>query len=314
MQRTAYATRHKASRVRAALKAARAARTRRGARGSLLSVPAAALLAALATGCTSDPGAAGTDVDAKIGESTGTVAPPGKYRTLLEPCGSVGRSTLGELLPGAAELPEDQRQKILRGEPASTFDTDRRAGCSWKAAGAGASHTLSLDFERVVSYDAAVSDNDRAQEVFIRKQVAALPDSAVPSSRSSQPPQGSADDRNDDRNDDRSDDRSDSQGADQSSDQSGDESGGQSEPTEGLESRVLDDLGDAAFLSDVPTPAGGGSTAQRRTVSVAFRTSNVIVTVVYTEQSSSTTAVPDSEELQDKAQSLAQSLAGEFSE
>ncbi|MFI1890013.1 hypothetical protein [Streptomyces jumonjinensis] len=310
MQRTAYATRHKASRVRAALKTARAARTRRGARGSLLSVPAAALLAALATGCTSDPGDAGTDVDAKIGESTGTVAPPGKYRTLLEPCGSVGRSTLGELLPGAAELPEDQRQKILRGEPASTFDTDRRAGCSWKAAGAGASHTLSLDFERVVSYDAAVSDNDRAQEVFIRKQVAALPDSAVPSSRSSQPPQGSADDRNDDR----SDDRSDSQGADQSSDQSGDESGGQSEPTEGLESRVLDDLGDAAFLSDVPTPAGGGSTAQRRTVSVAFRTSNVIVTVVYTEQSGSTTAVPDSEELQDKAQSLAQSLAGEFSE
>lgn len=71
-------------------------------------------------------------------------------------------------------------------------------------------------------------------------------------------------------------------------------------------------LGDAAFLDDLLTRAG--STAQHRTVSVVFRTSNVIVTVRYGEQPALVTKVPDSKELQDKAQALARKLAEVISE
>lgn len=83
-------------------------------------------------------------------------------------------------------------------------------------------------------------------------------------------------------------------------------------PEDALPSRVLDNLGDAAFLHDLPTRAG--STAQHRTVSVVFRTSNVVVTVRYAEQPALVTQVPDSKELQEKAQALARKLAETLSE
>lgn len=83
-------------------------------------------------------------------------------------------------------------------------------------------------------------------------------------------------------------------------------------PDESLQPRVLDDLGDSAFLDDLLTRAG--STAQHRTVKVVFRTSNVIVTVEYAEQPTVSTMVPDSKELQEKAQALARKLVEKFSE
>lgn len=89
----------------------------------------------------------------------------------------------------------------------------------------------------------------------------------------------------------------------------GDSSAG---PEDALPSRVLDNLGDAAFLHDLPTRAG--STSQQRTVSVVFRTSNVVVTVRYAEQPALVTQVPDSKELQEKAQALARKLAETLSE
>jgi hypothetical protein len=49
-------------------------------------------------------------------------------------------------------------------------------------------------------------------------------------------------------------------------------------------------------------------------VSVVFRTSNVIVTVVYAEQPVPAAEVPDSKELQEKAQSVARRLAELFDE
>lgn len=49
-------------------------------------------------------------------------------------------------------------------------------------------------------------------------------------------------------------------------------------------------------------------------MSVVFRTSNVIVTVEYTEQPARMTEVPDSKELQEKAQALARKLAETLSE
>ncbi|MCZ0980021.1 DUF3558 domain-containing protein [Streptomyces diastatochromogenes] len=111
------------------------------------------------------------------------LAPPGRYRTLFEPCGAVPQATLKDLLPGAATLPDAERDKAYRGVAAVTYDTDRRVGCTWKADTPDTSDRLSLDIERVVSYDAAVSDDDRAQEVYARKQLAAgipLPPTASP--------------------------------------------------------------------------------------------------------------------------------------
>jgi hypothetical protein len=270
----------------------------------------AALLAALVAGCTAGTGTGGSAIDSKAGGPKSSVAAPGKYRTLREPCGSIGRSTLRDLLPGAAELPEEQQQRIFRGTAVVTYDTDRRVGCGWKADSADASHSLSVDFERVVSYDAAVSDDDRAQEVFAKKQAAAsLPVPADPRDEKGQ--------------------ESTAAGSSPSQPQSpsttptptptgsatpaGTPSGTPSGTPDGLEPRVLDSLGDAAFIDDVLTGAGAGSTAQRRTVSVVFRTSNVIVTIVYGAQPARTTEVPDSKELQEKAQSLAGRLAEEFS-
>jgi hypothetical protein len=44
-------------------------------------------------------------------------------------------------------------------------------------------------------------------------------------------------------------------------------------------------------------------------VTVAFRTSNVIVTIEYEEQAASIGVVPDSKEMQDRARKLAAQLA-----
>ncbi|MEU6995659.1 DUF3558 domain-containing protein [Streptomyces sp. NPDC046465] len=83
-------------------------------------------------------------------------------------------------------------------------------------------------------------------------------------------------------------------------------------PPPGLEPRTLPDLGDEAFLDDALTTAASAS--RHRTVTVVFRTSNVIVTIEYDEQPGRRTDVPDSKEMQDKAQDLADRLAGEFNE
>ncbi|MFJ8589185.1 DUF3558 domain-containing protein [Streptomyces sp. NPDC093595] len=272
----------------------------------------AALLAAVTagvtglTGCTAGSGGDGTATDSKAGSPAEAAAPPGKYRTLLEPCGSVQRSTLRDLLPGIDYLPEEQRERVYRGTAAVTYDTDRRAGCSWKADGPDASHQLTLDFERVVSYDPAVSDDDRAQQVYTGKESAAglsagptapLPSGSPAGAPAGASPAGAA-----------------AAGTTPQTASPGTpaSTGGTTAAPEGLEPRLLADLGDAAFLDDVLTRAG--STAQRRTVSVVFRTSNVIVTVRYGEQPGRITEVPDSKELQEKAQGLARTLAEKFDE
>jgi hypothetical protein len=69
---------------------------------------------------------------------------------------------------------------------------------------------------------------------------------------------------------------------------------------------VLSDLGDEAYIDDQLSPAG--STAEQRTVTVVFRTSNVVVTLVYEEQPTALGSVPDSKEMQDRARNLASHL------
>ncbi|MFD5114205.1 DUF3558 domain-containing protein [Streptomyces sp. NPDC058391] len=283
----------------------------------------AALLVAVVAGCSAGSDGDSSATDAKPGSPTPSAAPPGKYRTLNEPCGSVPRATLKELLPGAASLPEDQQEKVYGGTASVTYDTDRRVGCSWKADSAAASHQLVIDLERVVSYDPAVSDDDRAQDVYAKKEsVAALPSPDDPrDEKASQPPSGpppvsgteaetETDSGKTTQTGPGSDSGPDSDAAGESTTPS--TSPSDTVPAEGLEPRRLDGLGDAAFLDDVL--ARSGSAAQHRTVSVVFRTSNVIVTVRYTEQAAHPAEIPDSQELQDRARGLARKLVEQLNE
>ncbi|WP_327340619.1 DUF3558 domain-containing protein [Streptomyces sp. NBC_01324] len=289
--------------------------------------PGAVLIAALAVGCSSGTGTGDSATDSKPGAVASSTAPPGKYRTLPEACRSVSPATLKDLLPGPAELPEAQQEKVFDGSPAVTYDTDRRVGCRWKAEAPDGARSLFVDFERVVSYDPSVSDDDRAREVYAKKESAADLPSALPGS--------STDSGTPDASDSPSATASGKPGKDggknggkaagKSSDpdtggKTGSDTGdtadtgdsGDGDATENLQPRVLDSLGDSAFLDDLLTRAG--STAQHRTVSVVFRTSNVIVTIQYTAQPALSTEIPDSKELQEKAQALGRKLVDSFSE
>lgn len=289
--------------------------------------PGAVLIAALAVGCSSGTGTGDSATDSKPGAMASSTAPPGKYRTLPEACRSVSPATLKDLLPGSAELPEAQQEKVFDGSPAVTYDTDRRVGCRWKAEAPDGARSLFVDFERVVSYDPSVSDDDRAGEVYAKKEAAADLPSALPGSSTdsgtpdaSDSPTATAGGKPG-----KDGGKDGGKAAGKSSDpdtggKTGSDTGdtadtgdsGDGGATENLQPRVLDSLGDSAFLDDLLTRAG--STAQHRTVSVVFRTSNVIVTIQYTAQPALSTEIPDSKELQEKAQALGRKLVDSFSE
>ncbi|WP_405860799.1 DUF3558 domain-containing protein [Streptomyces sp. NBC_01515] len=261
----------------------------------------AALLVALLAGCTSGSADSGTTDDANPGEAgTATaVAQPGKYRTLPEPCGAVGHGTLDSLLPGIRQITDpEQREAAYAGDATLTYDTDRKVGCRWKVESTDATDHLLVDFERVVSYDNAVSDDSQAQTIFATKETAAdlpEPTASATASESASPDSTAAD--------------SATPSVTPSSPSSTSGSGSPSptaSPT-GLEPRALSGLGDEAFLDDALS--GSGSTAQQRTVTVVFRTSNVIVTIEYEEQPATVGVVPDSQKMQDRARKLAAQLA-----
>ncbi|MGO4634352.1 DUF3558 domain-containing protein [Streptomyces sp. 2RAF24] len=268
------------------------------------------------SGCSSGAKADVDAVDSKAGAASPAVA-PGRYRTLFEPCGAVPQATLKDLLPGAAALPDAERERAYRGTAAVTFDTDRRVGCAWKADSPEASHRLTLDIERVVSYDPAVSDDDRAQEVFVGKQTAAgvplapvTPKTPTPTATATATGTATAAGHHP------------SQAPGGHVAGSGNPPAGQggatgptgpsATPTTGLEPRSLDGPGDVAFLDDALSTTGPAGV--KRLVSVVFRTSNVIVTVQYEEQSTASVEAPDSGELQEKARNLARLLSERLEE
>ncbi|MFF4910788.1 DUF3558 domain-containing protein [Streptomyces sp. NPDC001260] len=257
----------------------------------------AALLAALLAGCTGGSSDTGSTDDANPGDAgTATAAAqPGKYDTLPEPCAAVGHSTLDSLLPGIKQITDaTQRDKAYEGEATLTYDTDRKAGCRWKVESADATDHLFVDLERVVSYDNAVSDDAQAQELFAKKQEAAdLPESSPSADASATADFSSS--------------PSASPSSSPSSSSSASSSPSSSATPASLLPRTLSDLGDEAFVNDVLS--GSGSTVQQRTVTVAFRTSNVIVTIEYEEQPATVGTVPDSKEMQDRARNLASRLA-----
>ncbi|MDO0926378.1 DUF3558 domain-containing protein [Streptomyces sp. TG1A-8] len=267
----------------------------------------AALLAAVLAGCTSGSGGDGPTDDANPGD-TGTAAAaarPGRYRSLPEPCGAVGHDTLDTLLPGIRQLTDPvQQDGAYQGEATLTYNTDRRVGCHWKVESADATDRLSVDFERVVSYDTAVSDDDQARRLFQEKETAAdLPEPSSPAASAGGAPAGPS--------------ASPSGGGASASAGGASAASGAGAPSGGpgssgtapadLQPRVLSGLGDEAYLDD--RLDASGSTAEQRTVTVVFRTSNVIVTLQYEEQPMATGAVPDSEEMQDRARNLASRLA-----
>ncbi|MGW1590801.1 DUF3558 domain-containing protein [Streptomyces sp. NPDC002386] len=262
----------------------------------------AALLVALLAGCTSGSGDSGPTDNANPGNA-GTATPaaqPGKYRSLPEPCGAVDHDTLDSLLPGIGQITDqDQREKAYQGEATLTYNTDRKVGCRWKASSGAATDRLAVDFERVVSYDNAVSDDDQAQKLFLEQQTAAdLPEPSAPASATPTAPTPTAS---------TGDDASPSASESPSGSAPESSSGAAGAPPAELQPRVLPDLGDEAYLDDQLNTSG--STAEQRTVTVVFRTSNVVVTIGYEEQPMATGAVPDSKELQDRARNLASQLA-----
>lgn len=267
----------------------------------------AALLAALLAGCTGGSGSGDTAEDAKPGEAgtTTAAAQPGRYRTLPEPCGAVGNNTLDSLLPGIEQLTdEDQREQAYAGESTLTYNTDRKVGCRWKVESTDATDHLLVDFERVVSYDNSVSDDTQAQELFATKVVAAdLPEPVVSASPAPTPTESASGSASPSGTPTGTATPTDAASASVSP-------GADAESTAALQPRLLDGLGDEAFLDDELSTAG--STAQQRTVTVAFRTSNVIVTIEYVEQPATLGAVPDSKEMQDRAQKLAAQLVDAF--
>lgn len=315
-----------------------------------------ALSMTLLSACSADPGDPGQAADSKPG-TTGSATPvarPGKYRTLPDPCGAVDHGTLDKLLPGIKEITDDrQREDAYAGEANLTYDTDRRVGCRWSVASVLGSDQLSIDLERVVSYDSTVSDDGKAQELFTTKQEAAhLPaaggsgdsDSGGSGSGTSKTPKtsgtpkatktdktsktaraagsasGSSRAGSTSREAPGTAASTKPSGSPDPSDPSGSASPGATgsptgsptvDPSE-IQPRTLDDLGDEAFLDDVLGAAG--SAAGQRTVTVAFRTSNVIVTIQYATQSAVTGEIPDSKELQDKAREVADKLAGQLSD
>ncbi|MGW3035503.1 DUF3558 domain-containing protein [Streptomyces sp. NPDC001178] len=264
----------------------------------------AALLVALLAGCTGGSGGGGATDDANPGNAgtASVVAQPGKYRTLPGPCSAVSQDTLDSLLPGIRQIADaDQREKAYEGEATLAFDNDRKAGCRWKVDSTTATDRLLIDFERVVSYDNSVSDDTQAQELFAEKETAA----DLPEPTSSQSGSGSASAPTPTAGSSAS--SSASASSSPSASPSDSESASSSATPASLQPRTLDDLGDEAFLDDALS--GSGSTARQRTVTVVFRTSNVMVTIEYEEQPAAVGVVPDSKEMQDRARNLAAQLA-----
>lgn len=287
-------------------------------------VPGAAVVVAVAlaaglTGCSSGSSSEDSAADAKGGGAAASspAAEPGRYQTLPEACGLPKRSTIRGMLPDdGQQLSSTEADKVYGGQADITYDTDRRVGCHWSRETSAGTRHLTLDIQRVVSYDASVSDDDKAQGIYDDKELAAQIPPGNAGSSSPGTPSPSA-----------------SQGKGATPDGQANSTAQQGKPGKGGNTasgapsvtpsepsanpsgstapRVLDGLGDAAFLNDELVTADSGV---HRDVTVVFRTSNVIVTITYDQWSTDKTMLPNSQELQDKARSLAGELADSLSE
>lgn len=286
--------------MRQGLRAARSTRRPQAALGALALAVAVGVLGTLG-GCTGG-GSAGDGGDGKSprlpGDGNLEAAPPGKYKTLPQPCVAVDQETLQALVPGA---------KDYAGAESLTYDTDRRVGCTWQAKGPdGATRSLVIDMERVVSYDPAVSDEIEAKSQFDQQAALAhIPPAPLPGSTpTTSAPPGSTP----------------SSGASASADPGDAGTAGTAggngagsgtagaDPGSGKDygPRRLADVGNAAFVYDTSKQPRSGA---RRDVTLVFRTANVLVTIHYGQTAPpASTTPPQSAELQEDAQKVAQQL------
>ncbi|MFB4194801.1 DUF3558 domain-containing protein [Streptomyces carpaticus] len=264
----------------------------RSAPAVLRTALAATLLGALTAGCSTGDGTDG-GAGTGPGSSTSGAAKPGRYSALPEPCGSVSESTLRRVLPDAA--PE-----AYHGTPAVTYDTGRRGGCSWQGTDAetGSTLQLSVDFERVISYDPEVSDDDRAALDFTARAVAAgLPDPDAPQDDTGG--DTASGDQEQDQN----------QEQDQEPEPNGADTPGGTDSEGEPVPRTVSGIGSDAYLDDRLSSTAAGA---RRDVTLAFRSANVIATVHYTQITPGSDTPPASTPLQDGAQRVGRHLAGGF--
>lgn len=265
----------------------------------------AAVLSTVLTGCGGGSGSGGGAQDPKPGQagSSTAAAEPGKYHSLPEPCRYVSRDTLRRMLPGVGDGDEEEAKRLLQGQAAITYDTDRRVGCRWKLETPNGTRHLSVDFERVVSYQPGMSDENRAKQLYQRQATAAHIPNATPSPTASASPGGSpsASART-------ADPGPGPQLADASVAPMTPSAVPSADPK--LAPRVLDDLGDDAFVDDKLATTGSGV---HRDVKVVFRASNVLVTIAYDQWTTDALHIPSSQDLQGKAHGLARELdAGHF--
>ncbi|QPP07164.1 hypothetical protein G4Z16_13095 [Streptomyces bathyalis] len=310
----------------------------RRARTYLTGVALAVMLSGGLTACTGSPDE-GNGEDTKAGNSSSAPPPaePGKYRTLPEPCGAVGIETLKKLLPGAeaaestsgsttsgknAEAGPDSSP--YKGEATVTYDTDRRVGCRWKSATSLATRHLAVDLERVVSYDPAVSDDKRAQLLYDERAGQAEIPTGEDSGSPSEDGNGDEGENGDANGDAKGGDKSEDAGSqdaenkgDDGSEKSDSGANGESDkdpdasqsPDEDLSPRTLDGIGDNAYIDDQLDTADSGV---HRDITLVFRSANVIATIRYDQWLTDKRRTPDSAELQEKARSVAEELAGDF--
>gem|GEM_PF-1636465 len=296
----------------------------RGERTPLTAGAVVAAVTVLALGaCTAGGSSDGADRDgtaAPVGSGAVSAAAPGKYKTLPQPCTAVDLDSLKDMVPGAADY---------SGTEALTYDTDRLVGCTWSAKTVdGTTRTLTLHVVRVVSYDPGVSDEAEAEADFDNQATAASIPSATPSDGTSSSPSASS---------------SSTDGTDAAGSPSGQPSTGSSSGTGGtaaagsqgddtttagglttpsattgangantddsadadLAPRRLSGVGNAAFIDDVTATRSGAST---RTVTVVFRTANVLATVTYSQSQAGHTPPQNSPDLQKETQKVASEL------
>lgn len=165
-----------------------------------------------------------------------------------------------------------------------------------------------------MSYDNTVSDDTEAGQVFASKRTEAHLPEPVPTDTTSPTPSHSPSAGTDENAGDdtekagKKSGRTDDEASDEVSDDTSSSPSDDSAPDAELQPRALEGLADEAFLDDQLTARA--SAGGHRTVTVVFRTSNVIVTVEYEQQPGPAAKVPDSKEMQDRARELARKLAG----
>lgn len=261
---------------------------------ALLAAPLVAVLLAAGASCTGSSGAdepGGTPVGSGENEPSPS-AVPGRYRTLPEPCSAVPQKVLDRVLPGgrsgSPSLDDFQKGEdggngeasgTSGGKALLTYDTDRRVGCEWSGENGTRNRRIRVDFERVVSYDPAVSDEEQAQEEYL----AAAGNADVPTGgRSSVPSTGGG--------------RSPVSGA----------------PPSGTASpRQVPGIGDEAFLED---RLRADAAEPHREITMVFRKENVIVQVTLREWPLESGRMPSGSAMQTDTHLLARELAKQLGE